>query len=550
MAATLALGACAREDALFTDVAEDTGLSFQHVTGADGRYYFPEIMSAGVALLDYDNDGDLDVYLVQSGYLGDRDAPTLQPMDRLFRNQLVELGELAFSEETVASGITGGGYGSGAVAGDINNDGWVDLYVTNFGANQLWVNNGDGSFSEQTVSAGVTDDRWSTSASFVDYDRDGWLDLYVANYVDFLLNSPTCTSASGRLDYCGPHNFVPTPDTLFHNRGDGTFENVTVVSGIGLVRAPGLGVISTDLNNDGWVDLYVANDRMRNNLWINSGTGRFRDTAMTSGVAVNIDGMAEASMGVDVGDVSGDGHPDIFMTHLLGETNTLYVNQGDGTFHDQSAELGLGATSLPYTGFGTALFDYDNDGWTDLAVANGAVRLYTAQLSAGEPYPYREPNQLFRNNAGIFEDVSASAGAFSVPQVSRGLALGDLNNDGAIDMLVTNAGGPAQLFINQAASAHWLGVRALTQSGRDAYGARVIVQLNDGSRLVRQIRADGSYLSANDPRVVAGLGEDPGPVLVRVRWPEDRCEIWRDVQVDTYVTFQRGQGEEEPGCGL
>jgi len=542
-----------------SDGSEAAGLDFVHWNGMTGEYYFPEIMGAGAALLDYDNDGDLDLYLVQGRMLdpGASISDALLPppegplTDRLFRNDLT-VGDdgapvLRFTDVTEQARIGPGGYGMGAATGDYDNDGWVDLYVTAFGSNRMLHNEGDGTFTDVTARSGTDDPRWSTSAAFVDYDLDGRLDLYVCNYVDFrLANHKECVNVTGARDYCAPGAYSPVPDRLFRNRGDGTFEDVSLSSRIALERGAALGVVPADFDLDGDLDLYVANDQMQNFYWVNQGDGTFRNEALLAGVAVNAGGNPEASMGIDAGDFDADGDLDLFKTNLRGETNTLYVNDGRGMFTDRTVDSGLGPASIPQTGFGTAWFDLDNDGWLDLLTVNGAVTALE-DARAGDVYrPYRERSQLFLNlGNGRFEDVSARAGAaFDLDGVGRGAAFGDVDNDGDVDVLVTHNSGPARLLINEIGSrAHWLGLRAREGTPpRDAHGARVGVRVAGRPTLWRQATTAGSYCSANDSRIVVGLGAAREMELVRVEWPGGEVEEWTDVPIDRWTTLTRGTG--------
>jgi hypothetical protein len=563
-----------------------------------GEFYISEIMGAGGALFDFDNDGDLDVYLVQGQMLGPRktlDDALFAPQaplpltDRLYRNDLVVRADgtrtLRFTDVTKGTGLVGRSYGMGAAAGDFDNDGWVDLYRTALGPNQLFRNNGDGTFTEVSHRTGTSAPRWSVSASFVDIDRDGWLDLYVGNYLDHSVDERIrCHTRSGKRDYCGPRSYTPLPDRLYRNRRDGTFVDVTAEAQVAREYGPALGVVAADFNADGWADIYVANDGEPNLLWINQQNGRFQNTALLAGAALNGLGSAEGSMGVDAGDFDNDGDEDLFVTNLVGETNTLYVNDGSGLFEDRTAKVGLGIPSLPYTGFGTAWFDFDNDGWLDLLVANGAVRILETLSRATDPFPLHERNQLFRNlGTGRFEEVTARAGAvFELSDVGRGAAFGDVDNDGDVDVLVMNNNGPARLLINHVGQRNrWVGLRLVgglgprpsTRSagsgstvssvepstssgrpepveGRDMLGARVGVFRNEGPTLWRRARADGSYASANDPRVLVGLGSATTVPRIRVVWPSGRAEDWTDVAVGRWITLKEGSGAQAPPNGL
>jgi hypothetical protein len=533
---------------LFTDVTSSIGLDFTHANGATGDLLLPEVIGAGGALFDFDNDGDLDVLAVQGSRLS---APGSRQEvqgsgSRLFRNDL-QIGNnttraFRFTDVTDRSGIVATGYGMGAATGDIDNDGWVDLYVTNLGSNQLFRNNGNGTFTDVTAKSGTDDRRWSTSATFFDYDRDGWLDLFVANYVNF---SPAmkrgCFSAGSARDYCNPAVYDPAPDKLLRNNRDGTFSDVTQRSGIGVSAGRGLGVLAADFNGDGWTDLYVANDGDANQLWINErGSGVFRDEALLTGVAVNRMGQPQGSMGIDVADVDRDGDDDLFVTNLDNEGNTLYLNVGAGLFEDRTAELGL--FTLGFTGFGTRFIDYDNDGWLDVVVVNGAVRHLSQQVREGDPYPLKQRSQLFRNDRGRFEDVSGNAGpAFTQLQVARGAATGDLDNDGDTDVVVFNNSGPVRVLLNEVGQRrHWLGIRAIdSRYQRDAVHARISLAGHRGAP--RSVQSDGSYCVANDPRVLFGLGDASSAQTVRVQWAGGHVEEFRNLSVDRYWVLESGK---------
>jgi len=538
----------------FVDGAGASGLAFVHVNGMSGRFYMPEVLAPGVAFLDYDHDGDLDIYLVQGQPLGPG-APASRagtPLtDRLYRNDLQVAADgsrrLRFTDVTAQSGIAPRGYGMGVAVGDIDNDGRPDLYLTKFNApNQLLRNNGDGTFADISKASGTDTAAWSVSAAFVDADRDGWLDLFVGNYLRYTLESHTqCVSPSGAPDYCTPDSYQPLPDRLYRNQRNGTFADVSAPSQISRAFGPALGVSTADFNNDGWMDVYVANDGQENQLWVNRHDGTFQNTALLAGVALPLTGKAEASMGVDAGDVDDDGDDDLVMTELTGEGSNLFVNDGSGTFEDHSARTGVGPASAGVTGFGAAWFDYDNDGRLDLMAVNGAVQVIEALRQAGDPFPVHQRKTLFHNaGGGRFEEVSARAGAaFALSEVGRGAAFGDVDNDGDIDVLVGNNNGPVRLLLNQAAAGrHWVGLRVVGgPGGRDLIGARVAVKTAAGVRH-RRARSDGSYASANDPRVHVGLGDSPAPVDVVVRWPDGRTETFQAVAADRYTTLTQGTG--------
>ena len=528
---------------LFKEVAAAVGLDFTHVNGAAGEYHIVEQMGPGAALFDYDDDGDLDVFLVQGGPLGTA-PPAARPTSRLFRNDLSG-GKLAFTDVTARAGVGLRAYGMGAAAADYDGDGDVDLLVTTFGPETLYRNNGDGTFTDVTKAAGVSDDLWSTSAAFVDHDRDGDLDLFVANYLDFALaRNRVCHDSVGARDYCGPRVYRPVPDRFYRNDGGGRFTDATEAAGISRADGAGLGVVAGDFNADGWLDLYVANDATPNQLWINRHDGTFGDEGMISGSAVNAAGNPEGSMGIASGDFDRDGDEDLFITNVAGETFVLYENDGRGNFEDVRAKAGVAAPTAAFTGFGTDWFDYDHDGWLDLFIANGAVNIVEAQR--GEPMPFRMRNQLFRGTpAKRFEDVSASAGpALARAEIGRAAAFGDVDNDGDVDVLVTNNGGPVRLLLNQAPPAgSSLQVR-LEQPGpnRIALGAWVGLERAGKPTLWRRVKSDGSYLAVNDTRVHFGLGESPKIDAITVQWPDGRRERFTEI-TGRAVTLRRGTGK-------
>ncbi|HKE83883.1 MAG TPA: FG-GAP-like repeat-containing protein [Vicinamibacterales bacterium] len=601
-AASAAGGTTKPTEDWFTERAKDTGINFTHFNGMSGEQYYPEIMSPGVALLDYDNDGDLDVYLVQGAMLGNKtikDAiypPEGPPGDRLFRNDLVINPDgtrtLHFTDVTTESKVNITTFGMGVAVGDFDNDGFVDIYRTSLSGAVLLHNNGDRTFTDVSAKAHVANQGgWGVSAAFLDYDRDGWLDLFVGNYLIYsIAGDIDCLSVTGQHDYCPPNSYRAQPSHLYHNRGDGTFEDVTSRALIGGAYGPALGVSTADFNNDGWIDIYVGNDGQPNQLWINQKNGTFKETAFLSGTAVSGQGNSEASMGIDAGDFDDDGDEDLFITNWLAQMNVIYVNMGDGIFEDRRAATGLGPPSLARTGFGTAWFDYDNDSWLDLFTANGSVSIVEAQARAKDPFPLKMMNQLYHNlGNGRFEDVSSKAGkAFTLSEVNRGAAFGDIDNDGDVDVLVGTAAGPTRLLINNVGNKnHWLGLRLAqpvspkpkskadpvpprpqgvappgskspapldpkgpTPPGskssapiRDALGARVYVMRKSGPALMRRARSDGSYASANDPRIVVGLGSSADPVSLRVVWPDGRTEEFANVTVDRWTTVVEGSAK-------
>ncbi len=551
-AATTALTPAA---AWFTERAAVAGLVFTHTNGASGRLYYPEILPPGVALLDYDADGDLDVYLVQGRALAD--APpaataAASPADgaRLYRNDLTVAADgtrvLRFTDVTDASGLGAPAFGFGVATGDVDNDGFVDLYVTGFGACHLYRNNGNGTFSDVTATSGVGNPGGlAVSAAFVDLDRDGWLDLYVANNVTYqTTNATVCPGPAGAPDYCPPQIYGGQRDRLYRNLGRGRFRDVSAAALRGLTARPGLGVSTADFDGDGWLDIFVANDGEPDFLWMNGRDGTLREVGLSAGVAVTGDGKAEASMGSDAGDFDNDGDEDVVVTELTGQGTNLFVNDGSAHFRDASAPSGIGVPSQPYTGWGTAWLDYDNDGWLDLLSVNGTI--IAQEGRTGGAFPYDQKKVLFRNlTNGRFESVGALAGpAFALSQSGRGAAFGDIDNDGDTDVLVGNNSGPVHLLINEVGALnHWLGLRLAGPDGRDMLGARVSVTRPGQPVLWRRARSDGSYGSASDPRVLVGLGSSAGAATVRVRWPDGRDETWSAVPADTWTTLRQGTGQ-------
>ena len=558
LAATATVEPLAAEEGapVFVDRATQLGVDFVHDNGMTGELYFAENMGGGAALFDADGDGDLDLYLGQGHRLapaGDASAPGVpEPRDRLYRNDL-EAGELRFTDVTETSGLDARGYGMGVTVGDIDNDGDPDLYILNLGSNELWRNDSEPGairFTNITAGSNTADPRWSAAASFFDLDADGLLDLFVGNYVEFRVAiHKTCSSPQGLLDYCGPKAYRDEPNRVLRNRGGGVFEDWTFRLGVGELKRPTLGTVATDVDADGMTDIYVANDQSSNALLLNRGGTTLIDDAVLAGAAVDAEGQPEASMGVLAEDFNGDGLVDLFMTHLQHQTNTLYLNQGDGLWDDRTRHSGLGQPSFVYTGFGAAALDYDLDGELDIYVANGAVKRIEEQVRVGDPHPLREPNQLFRGlGHGRFEEVPDFERP-AVAEVSRGVARGDLDNDGDPDLVVMNNGGPVRVLINQAAphARDWVGVdlrlapTGEATLGRRALGAWLAVLEAGAPQDWRRFHTDGSYASANDPRVVVVAEPTRTPTLI-ARWPDGATETFQTSGTGSYVTLVRGEG--------
>jgi len=545
MAALAALALQPAAGPVFDEVATEARLRFDHSAGASGQFYVPEVMGAGVGLLDYDNDGDVDVFLVQNHPLEPGKAAPPGRTHKLFRNDLGASGAMRFTDATADSGLGGTSYGMGVATGDYDNDGDTDLYVTALGPNTLYRNNGNGTFTDVTADAGVNDDRWSTAASFVDYDRDGDLDLFVANYLDFsIASNKQCFDPAGTRDYCGPRSYRPVPDRLFRNDGQGRFTDVSETAGITRADGGGLGVSTGDYNGDGWLDLFVANDATPSQLWINRRDGTFVDEGPLAGVALNASGNPEGSMGVASGDYDRDGDEDLFITNIIAETFALYTNDGLAGFDDTRVAAGLAQPTAAFTGFGTNWIDYDNDGWLDLFIANGAVNI--VESLRGQPVPYRMRNQLFRNlGTGRFVEASSDGGpAFARAEVGRGAAFGDIDNDGDVDIVVTNNNGPVRLLQNRiGARRSWLQVQLDTAGvNRQGFGSTIRVEHPGAPIQIRRVRTDGSYLAAQDPVQHFGLGDYDGPLTVRVDWLGGPSEQWQVPKVRQRLTLKRGTG--------
>ncbi len=523
----------------FDRVTRERGIDFEHLDGRTGELYYVETAASGGGFLDYDDDGDLDVYLINGAATPFPDSGPA-PTDDAPRNALYENdGQGRFSNVTAASGAGDMGYGMGMCVGDYDGDGILDLFVTNFGPDRLLRGIGSGRF-EPADSAGVAGRRWGTNCAFADIDRDGDLDLYVANYVDFRFDdNPRCgDSVRGIWSYCRPAVFDGQADYLYINQGDGTFREEGRERGIVQgTDEKSFGVLLSDLNGDGFPEILVANDGTLNRLYLNDGLGFFSDEALISGVAADRDGAAGSGMGLDLGDADGDGRLDLLVTNYSFETNTLYLRRGDGLyFEDSTAEAGLEVpTHLP-VGWGTGFFDADNDGDLDLAVANGHVMDNIELFEDRIGYP--QPNLMLENDGGgRYRDVSASAGsAFTHPKVSRALAIGDLDNDGRLDLLVTNTNEAPDLLHNVLETPHhWLGLRLRgPASNRFAIGARVHLTCAGEPAGVREVRSGGSFLAQSDLRPHFGLGLCSGPVSAEILWPDGAGQIATTDRVDHY----------------
>lgn len=530
---------------IFEDATAAMGLRFQHDSGSTGEFKLWETLGSGAALLDFDNDGRLDVYLVQGG------GPRSPHRNQLFH----QTADGRFEDVSAGSGLDVAGWGMGTFAGDVTNDGLVDVVVTEYGATRLFQNQGHGKFQEITTAAGLDNPRWATAASFLDFDRDGWLDLVVVNYLDYD-PSREGRDPTGARDFCRPQDFPGTVTRLYRNLGrtaDGQarFVEVSVVSRLALASGPGLGVYCADFDGDHWPDIFVANDGQPNRLFVNHRDGTFRDEAIQRGLAYNALGASVGNRGIAAGDANGDGLFDLFVTHPAHEPPALWKQGPRGLFQDQAAEAGLVNQYPRGTGFGAVLADFDDDGTPDLAIVNGHVLRENApgpRLPGLAPFwsPYAQRAQLFRGDGnGKFQDVSDSNPAFSAhAAVGRGLAMGDLDGDGDLDLLATCAGGPARVFRNVSSPrGHWLSVRAIEPGlgGRDAIGAEITV-VTRGGRRRQHAQPSSSFLVSHDPRVHFGLGDMPDVEAIEVRWPDGSTETFPGVNIDQAITLRHGSG--------
>jgi hypothetical protein len=531
------------ERVLFHDVSTAAGLVFTHVNGASPDKHFAEIMGSGGLFFDFDNDSWIDVFLVDGGSKADP-LVAHTARHRLFRNR----GDGSFGDVTVRSGIRHSAYGMGACAGDYDNDGLTDLYLTNDGPNVLYRNAGNGAFSDVTARAGVGSPLWSTSCAFADFDRDGRLDLFVTSYVQGADQNPFCgRTGTGKLRmYCHPLTFRPSPNVLYHNAGGGTFTNVSVSAGIAPFTGNGLGVAIADYDDDMWPDVFVANDGVPNFLFHNEGNGRFTDRALVAGVSVASDGKARAGMGTAFGDGDGDGRLDLVVTNHETEMHSLFRNAGGGAFTDATASSGIGPATLRYVGFGVVFADLDNDGDLDLAIVNGHVIDNIAMFRSGAKHA-QQRLLLENTGTGRFRDASALSGpGFAGERVGRTVVSGDVDNDGDLDLLVTSNGQGVELLRNDGGNrGNALLLRLVgTRSNRDAIGARL--RLTAGGRTqVREVTSGSSYLGQNDPRVHVGLGDATVVAGLEIRWPSGRTEVVQNVAANHLVVIREGAGVVE-----
>jgi len=531
------------EELKFIDFSQEKSLNFRHDHGGSGNYYYIESMGSGICIFDYDNDGDMDLYFPQGAPLpGWRKKNSLE--NKLYRND-----RLKWTDVTAQAGVGDKSYSMGCACGDYDNDGWVDLYVTNYGDDIFYKNNNNGTFSDVTSEIGINNSAMGMSAAFFDSDNDGWLELYVTNYVEYSIDdNPECTSPMqypihGQLvarSYCDPDIFIGVEDKFYYNN-KGLFIDRSNRAGIGRYRMRGLGVVPGDVDNDGDMDIYVANDKDMNLLFINNGRGRFTESALVRGVGFNGNGLAEAGMGVDIGDINRDGWLDIFVTNYSGETNTLYLNQGEGVFVDATNQFGLGKPSIHLLAFGAKFIDLNLDGWLDIFVSNGHVIDNINLFNSA--YQHSQSNQIYINQRnGRFIDRSINIGGDLLHKaVSRGAASADLDNDGDIDIVVSNNNGRASLLINDGVPLkNWIGLLLEgNTSNRQGIGSKIIIQTGLDSQ-VAWVNTAGSYLNSNDHRVVFGIDDDKIVDQLEVYWPGKSKQLFNKIAANKYYKIVEG----------
>ena len=526
---------------VFRDVTAESGVNFVGQGCPTSQKYLIETMTGGVAAFDYDGDGWLDLYFVNGAALADPMPPGRSPdksdpryWNRLYRNNR----DGTFTDVTERAGVRGHSYGMGAAAGDVNNDGLPDIYVTNFGRNILYRNNGDGTFTDITEKAGAVGGGWSSSACFVDYDRDGWLDLFVTRYLMWDFNNNPYCGPEGQRAYCHPATFKPISHLLYRNNRDGTFTDVSRQAGIAAAPGYGLGVAFNDYDRDGWPDLLAANDKTPEQLFRNRGDGTFEEIGLASGLAYNEEGGTFSGIGVDFADYDNDGWPDVFIGALANERYALFRNQ-KSNFAYASEPSGVGLITLPHSGWGLKFADFDNDGWKDVFVAQSHV-MDNIELTRPSTR-YREPMLLLRNRQGRFEDVSKGRGsAFEIPRAARGVAFGDLNNDGFIDAAVNCLNGPAVLLRNEGGNGNqWLAIDTIgTTSNRDGIGAKLRLVSESGLEQYGYVSTAGSYQSANDKRVHFGLGKEKTARLLEITWPSGAMQRLQNIPAGRILTVK------------
>jgi hypothetical protein len=536
------MGAASTSEVQFIDITQPAKVDFKQENSATSNKYLIETMGGGVALLDYDNDGRLDIFLTNGALIGDPmpDGKMPEKSDRKFWNRLYhQNADGTFTDVTDRAGISGmpqGYYSMGVAVGDYDNDGFEDIYVTGFGGNILYHNNGNGTFTDVTKKAAVGAGRWSASAGWLDYDNDGKLDLFVTRYLDwnFKANRYCGEKRPGYRAYCHPDNYDGMTNILYHNNGDGTFTEVSEKAGVANPHGKGLGVAFADYDGDGYTDIFVANDSVQCFLYHNNGNGTFSEVGLLAGVGYNEDGKTFAGMGVDFSDYDNDGLPDVVITDLSNERYILFRNNGDGSFRDATNQSGVGSATLSFSGWSTHFFDFDDDGWKDLFVAQSHVMDTIEKTSPN--LRYLEPPLLLRNQSGHFTRVLAGE-AFQRDWAGRGAAFGDLDNDGDIDIVVSNVGQKAYVLRNDGGNAkNWIGIENVgTKSNHDGIGARVKVVSASGTTQYYTVNTAVGYLSASDKRVIAGLGDDTTAKLIEIRWPSGIVQKFENVKARQFL---------------